>query len=73
MRWKVLISSSHMQSRADLLPIVEPLPTDSPLRQMTNVILTPHNAYNTIEAENYVHDNTIKNLIEGLKLIKTTA
>ncbi len=46
---------------------VEPLPVDSPLRQMTNVILTPHNAYNTVEAENYVHDNTIKNLIEGLK------
>ncbi|MSR88018.1 MAG: dihydrofolate reductase [Candidatus Zambryskibacteria bacterium] len=46
---------------------VEPLPADSPLRRMDNVILTPHNAYNTIEAENYVHDNTIKNLIEGLK------
>lgn len=46
---------------------VEPLPTDSPLRKMNNVILTPHNAYNTVEAENYVHDNTIKNLIEGLK------
>lgn len=45
----------------------EPLPADNPLRRMDNVILTPHNAYNTVEAENYVHDNTIKNLIEGLK------
>jgi phosphoglycerate dehydrogenase-like enzyme len=47
----------------------EPLPADSPLRYMNNVLLTPHNAYNTIEAENYVHDNTINNLIEGLKKI----
>lgn len=46
---------------------IEPLPLDSPLRQMDNVLLTPHNAYNTVEAENYVHDNTVKNLIEGLK------
>ncbi len=50
---------------------IEPLPTDSPLRSMANVILTPHNAYNTAEAENYVHDNTIKNLIEGLKKLAT--
>jgi D-3-phosphoglycerate dehydrogenase len=49
----------------------EPLPADSPLRQMTNVILTPHNAYNTIEAENYVHDNTMRNLVEGLKKLET--
>lgn len=46
---------------------VEPLPQKSPLRQMTNVILTPHNAYNTAEAENHVHDNTIHNLVTGLK------
>lgn len=46
---------------------VEPLPAESPLRKMNNVILTPHNAYNTKEAENYVHDNTINNLIDGLQ------
>ena len=46
---------------------VEPLPADSPLREMDNVILTPHNAYNTEEAEDFVHDNTIKNLVEALK------
>lgn len=45
---------------------VEPLPAGSPLRSMDNVILTPHNSYNTKEAEDYVHDNTVKNLIEGL-------
>jgi len=48
----------------------EPLPLDSSLRQMNNVLLTPHNAYNTTEAEDYVHDNTIKNLIEGLKKLE---
>lgn len=46
---------------------VEPLPKDSPLRQMSNVLLTPHDGYNTIEATNFVHDNTVNNLIEGLK------
>jgi D-3-phosphoglycerate dehydrogenase len=45
----------------------EPLPSFNPLRQMGEVILTPHNAYNTKEAEDYVNDNTIRNLIEGLK------
>ncbi len=46
---------------------VEPLPSDSPLRTMDNVLLSPHDAYNTIEATNYVHDNTVRNLVEGLK------
>ena len=32
-----------------------------------NSILTSHNAFNTKEAVNFVHDNTIKNLIKGLK------
>lgn len=48
----------------------EPLPSNSPLRGMENVLLTPHNAYNTAEAENFVHDNTINNLIEGLSKLK---
>ncbi len=46
---------------------VEPLPLDSPLRSMQNVILTPHDSFNIIEATNYVHDNTVNNLILGLK------
>lgn len=51
---------------------VEPLPPASPLCRMVKVLLTPHNAYNTIEAENYVHDNTIKNLVEGLSKLSVT-
>jgi D-3-phosphoglycerate dehydrogenase len=44
----------------------EPLPQDSPLRQMDNVLLAPHNANSSPAAWERVHWNTIKNLIEGL-------
>ncbi|MFN3741951.1 MAG: phosphoglycerate dehydrogenase [Anaerolineales bacterium] len=45
---------------------VEPLPPDSPLRQMDNVLLAPHNANASPTAWERVHRNTIKNLVEGL-------
>jgi D-3-phosphoglycerate dehydrogenase len=45
----------------------EPLPGDSPLRQMDNVMLAPHNANSSPEAWERVHQNTIKNLIEELQ------
>ncbi len=45
----------------------EPLPGDSPLRQMDNVMLAPHNANSSPEAWERVHHNTIKNLIEELQ------
>jgi D-3-phosphoglycerate dehydrogenase / 2-oxoglutarate reductase len=45
---------------------VEPLPADSPLKQMENVLLAPHNANSSPAAWERVHRNTIKNLIEGL-------
>lgn len=45
----------------------EPLPTDSPLRKFSNCILTPHNSFNTEEAVEKVHENTIMNLIHGLE------
>ncbi len=45
---------------------VEPLPADSPLKQMTNVLLAPHNSNSSPAAWERVHWNTIKNLIEGL-------
>lgn len=47
---------------------VEPLPLDSPLRKMDNVMLAPHNANSSPTAWERVHRNTIKNLIEGLGL-----
>ncbi|RME07936.1 MAG: dihydrofolate reductase, partial [Anaerolineae bacterium] len=47
---------------------VEPLPKDSPLLQMDNVMLAPHNANSSPAAWERVHWNTIKNLLEGLGL-----
>jgi D-3-phosphoglycerate dehydrogenase len=44
----------------------EPLPAASPLKQMDNVLLAPHNANSSPAAWERVHLNTIKNLIEGL-------
>ncbi|HSL31270.1 MAG TPA: phosphoglycerate dehydrogenase [Anaerolineales bacterium] len=46
----------------------EPLPSDSPLRQMDNVMLAPHNSNSSPAAWERVHWNTIKNLLEGLGL-----
>ncbi|HSF82390.1 MAG TPA: phosphoglycerate dehydrogenase [Anaerolineales bacterium] len=45
---------------------VEPLPLDSPLRQLDNVMLAPHNANSSPQAWERVHWNTIRNLLEGL-------
>jgi D-3-phosphoglycerate dehydrogenase len=45
---------------------VEPLPLDSPLLKMDNVMLAPHNTNSSPAAWERVHWNTIKNLLEGL-------
>jgi D-3-phosphoglycerate dehydrogenase len=45
---------------------VEPLPVESPLKRMDNVLLAPHNSNSSPAAWERVHRNTIKNLIEGL-------
>jgi D-3-phosphoglycerate dehydrogenase / 2-oxoglutarate reductase len=47
---------------------VEPLPSGSPLREMDNVLLAPHNANSSPSAWERVHWNTINNLLEGLGL-----
>jgi D-3-phosphoglycerate dehydrogenase len=44
----------------------EPLPSDSPLLKMDNVLLAPHNANSSPAAWERVHFNTIRNLLEGL-------
>ena len=44
----------------------EPLPLESPLRQMETVILAPHNANSSPAAWERVHWNTIRNLLDGL-------
>ena len=45
----------------------EPLPADSPLLSMDNVLLAPHNANSSPEAWEKVHQNTIANLLKGLR------
>jgi D-3-phosphoglycerate dehydrogenase len=47
---------------------VEPLPGNSPLVQMDNVMLAPHNSNSSPSAWERVHWNTIRNLLEGLGL-----
>jgi D-3-phosphoglycerate dehydrogenase len=46
----------------------EPLPGDSGLRRLDNVLLAPHNANSSAAAWERVHLNTIRNLLEGLGL-----
>lgn len=47
---------------------IEPLPGDSPLRKMDNVLLAPHNSNSSPVCWERVHWNTIRNLILGLGL-----
>jgi phosphoglycerate dehydrogenase-like enzyme len=44
----------------------EPLPENSPLKQMDNVLLAPHNSNSSPAAWENVHWNTIRNLLIGL-------
>lgn len=44
----------------------EPLPADSPLLKMDNVLLAPHNSNSSPTAWERIHWSTIKNLVEGL-------
>ena len=46
----------------------EPLPLQSPLMKMDNVLLAPHNSNSSPAAWERVHWNTIRNLLEGLGL-----
>lgn len=47
---------------------VEPLPADSPLLKMENVLLAPHNSNSSQAAWENVHWNTIRNLLLGLAI-----
>jgi len=44
----------------------EPLPVDSPLRALDNCLLAPHTANSSPKAWNRVHENTVRNLLDGL-------
>lgn len=44
----------------------EPLPVDSPLRKMSNAILSSHNSNSSPVHWQNVHENSIKMLLKGL-------
>lgn len=46
--------------------VAEPLPKESPLLEMENVLLAPHNANSSPEAWERVHTNTVYNLLEEI-------
>src|SRR5258706_1165772 len=46
---------------------IEPLPADSPLRDMDNCLLAPHNANSSLTARRRVHERTIANLVGALR------
>lgn len=46
----------------------EPLPDDSPLKKMDNVLLGAHNSNSSPSAWERVHWNTIRNLLMGMKI-----
>ena len=47
---------------------IEPLPNDSPLMKMDQVMIAPHNSNSSPAAWERVHWNTIRNLLQGLNI-----
>jgi D-3-phosphoglycerate dehydrogenase len=60
------LKSGHISGAAMDVFEVEPLPADSPLLEMQNVMLAPHNSNSSPAAWEKVHWNTILNLLVGL-------
>jgi D-3-phosphoglycerate dehydrogenase len=46
----------------------EPLPLSSPLLKMKNVMMAPHNSNSSPFAWEFIHTNTINNLMDSLGL-----
>ena len=49
---------------------VEPLPIDSPLRELSNCLLATHNANSSGDGHKRVHESTIENLLTGLREVR---
>jgi D-3-phosphoglycerate dehydrogenase len=46
----------------------EPLPADSPLKRMDNVLLSPHNTNSSPYFWERIHWNSLRNLLVGLNI-----
>jgi phosphoglycerate dehydrogenase-like enzyme len=57
-----ILKSGHIGTMATDVFNVEPLPADHPFRKLDNVVMTPHNAYNTPDATAAMCDVAIDNL-----------
>lgn len=62
------LQSGHLGGAALDVFEIEPLPADSPLLGMDNVLLAAHNANSSPSAWERVHWNTIRNLLLGLDI-----
>ncbi len=60
------LQSKHLAGAALDVFEYEPLPMESPLMKMDNVMLAPHNSNSSPAAWERVHWSTIKNLLDGL-------
>jgi len=61
------LSNSHIAGAALDVFETEPLPADSPLRQLSTCLLAPHNSNSGSAAKKRVHESTVQNLLAGLK------
>jgi D-3-phosphoglycerate dehydrogenase / 2-oxoglutarate reductase len=62
------LQTNHLGGAAMDVFEVEPLPMNSPLLKLDNVMLAPHNANSSPAAWERVHWNTIRNLLDGLDI-----
>ncbi len=61
------LQSGHVAAAALDVYATEPLPADSPLRGMANVVLTPHIAASTVEAQRDVGTQIVDQVLAALR------